>query len=271
MQMTSTKKCLVVIAAAALTAAYGWAQTPILSYSFPASWDGTGTVVTDLSAGGNNGSIKVTPSLSPTVPSWAAMGTQSLNTSGGSILTDNTLQLNNAAVAAAGGFSYDVSFLWDGTHRSNWGSVQKILDYAGTESLQLVTSDGGQANLIMRFDDSQDVLSTVILPDTWYSVSVQFDTQGNTVDGNGDLAGVVSMAINGGSPLSAAATKTKKGDDLVRGIGIGQLALANHLVYLDGLIYDPSVSLGVTVIPEPTTLSLVGLGGLLLFIRRKKA
>lgn len=270
MQMTSTKKCLVVIAATVLTAAYGWAQTPVLSYSFPASWDGTGTVVTDLSAAGNDGSIKVTPSLSPTVPSWATLGTQSLNTSGGSILTDDTLQLNNAAVAAAGGFSYDVSFLWDGTHRSNWGSVQKILDYAGTESLQLVTSDGGQADLNVRFDDSQNVLSTVILPNTWYSVSVQFDTQGNTVDGNGDLAGVVSMVVNG-DVYSASATKTKKGDELGRGIGIGQLALANHLVYLDGLIYDPSVSLGVTMIPEPTTLSLVGLGGLLLFIRRKKA
>ena len=269
MQLTSTKKCLAVIAAVVLAAAYGWADTPILRYSFPDSWDGTGTVVTDLSSGGNQGGIKGTPSLSPTVPSWATMGTQSLNTGGtdgGSILTDNTLQLNNAAVAAAGGFRYDVSFLWNGTHRDNWGSVQKILDYAGTESLQLVTS-AGQADLNVRFDDSQNVLSTAILPNTWYSVSVQFDTQRNTVNGNGDLAGVVSMVVNGVDVYSAPAIKTAQGDGLGRGIGIGQLALLSHLVYLDGLVYDPSVSL----IPEPTSLSLLGLGSLLLFIRRQKA
>ncbi len=75
------------------------------------------------------------------------------------------------------------------------------------------------------------------------------------------------MIVNGGSALSGSAVKSDFGDSLNRGIGIGQLALASHLVFFNGLIYDPQV----TLVPEPTSLALLGLGGLVMLARRKKA
>ena len=262
-------KFLAVVAVFAL-AAWGVqaATTPVFNYNFPASWDGTGTVVTDLSSAGNNGTIQATPALSASVPAGAPGGTQSITTSAGGITTDATGLLDNSIIAAAGGFRYDVAFNWDGTDSSgSWAGIEKIVDYAGTESLQITTYAGGGADVQMTFGDTVvPALTTAILPNTWYTVSVTFDTWGNAVDGSGDLAGVASMVVNGGTPLTAAVTKTAQGDGLNRPIGIGQLAIpGTHLVYFWGDIYNPSV----TLIPEPSSLVLLGLGSLLMLLRRK--
>jgi len=120
--------------------------TPVFEYNFPASWGGTGTTVTDQSTAGNNGAVSGTLALSTAVPSGAAAGTQSISTTAGGVLTTGTSLLNNAAVFAAGGFTYNVSFMWNGTDSTSFGHTQKLIDYAGTESLQLVTSSG-QASL----------------------------------------------------------------------------------------------------------------------------
>ncbi|HNQ74795.1 MAG TPA: PEP-CTERM sorting domain-containing protein [Verrucomicrobiota bacterium] len=254
------------LAGMAMAAACSWAQTPVLHYGFPDSWNGTGTSVVDLSGAGHNGNVKATLALSSSVPGWATPGAQSINTSGGSILTADTLLLNNASIAAAGGFRFDTSFLWDGTDSASWGHVQKILDYAGTESLQLVTR-AGEADLNVRFNDNVDVFSVTIQPNTWYQVSMLFETGGSAIDVDGNLAGTASLTINGGAPLLAPAFKSNFGDSLNRGIGVGQLALSSHLVFFNGLIYDAQV----TLVPEPTSLALVGIGGLVLLIRRKQA
>src|SRR3954465_14291067 len=113
---------------------------PVFSYSFPASWNGTGTAVTDQSAAGHNGVTNGTLALSANVPPGAAGGTQSISTTGGGIVTSATQLLTNPTIAAAGGFAYDVAFLWDGTDSTNNGHIEKIIDYSGTESLQLTTS-----------------------------------------------------------------------------------------------------------------------------------
>lgn len=224
------------------------------------------TAITDQSAAGNNGHFDGTLALSASIPPGATAGTMSITTSAGAILTDATSLLNNAAVAAAGGFNYNVSFMWDGTDSASFGHVEKIIDYAGTESLQLTTS-AGSAALQMRFDDSVNAVSTTVLPNTWYSVALTFDTTGNAVDNSGNLSGIVSMVVNGGAPQVAAATKTSQGDSLDRPIGVGQLGASfGYLVGFKGQIYDPSVSL----VPEPSTLALFGLGSLMI-VRRRKA
>src|SRR5262249_36589999 len=151
------------------------------------------------SGAGNNGTTKSTPVLSASVPPGATPGTQSVTTSAGGILTNASSLMTNAAVAAAGGFRYNVSFNWDGTDSSSFTHTEKIIDYAGTESLQLTTS-AGSAQLQMRFDDSVNAVSTTILPNTWYTVSVLFDSLGNPVVA-GNLAGTVTMVVNGGAPL----------------------------------------------------------------------
>jgi hypothetical protein len=236
----------------ALTATGAQAQTtPVFEYDFPAS--GAGPTITDQSSAGNNGSSDGTISLDAVAPPGAAGGTQSLNTTAGGVLTDNATSLANSAVAAAGGFTYNVSFMWNGTDSSSFGHTEKIIDYAGTESLQLITS-AGSASLQMSFGDdvgNESIpVSTTIAPNTWYNVSLTFNTGTNTVDINGDISGIASMVVNGGVPIAAAATKGTYGDSLARPIGVGQLgAPFGYLVGFKGDIYNPSVSLGV--VPAP--------------------
>jgi Concanavalin A-like lectin/glucanases superfamily/PEP-CTERM motif len=251
---------------------------PVFSYSFPASWNGTGTTIVDQSAAAHNGVVNNTSpgalALSANVPPGATAGTQSITTNGGAIVTSATQLLTNPIVAAAGGFRYDVSFLWDGTDSSaSNGGVEKIIDYAGTESLQLtVPTGGGSAQLQMGTSlDAGNIVvaaSTTILPNTWYNVAMTFNTLGNPVVA-GDLTGLVSLYVNGSLVSSGAAIKGTQGDTLNRPIGVGQLALpSTHLVFLRGRIYNPSVSLGV---PEPASLVLLSLVGVFGFALRKRS
>src|SRR3954447_10397958 len=100
---------------------------PVFSYSFPASWNGTGTAVTDLSAAGHNGVTNATLALSAIVPPGAAAGTQSITATGGGIVTSANQLLTNPTIAAAGGYAYDVAFLWDGTDSTNNGHIEKVI------------------------------------------------------------------------------------------------------------------------------------------------
>src|ERR1019366_5117966 len=137
--------------------------TPVFQYGFSASWNGTGTTIADQSPAGNNGFYDGTLSLSAAVPPGAPGGAQSIVTSAGGVLTSANSLLNNSTVFAHGGFTYNVAFMWNGTDSSSFDHTQKLIDYAGTESLQLVTSSGS-ASLQMAFTDdlgnSAPVLST---------------------------------------------------------------------------------------------------------------
>jgi hypothetical protein len=237
-----------------LAAAGAQAQpTPVFDYGFPASWNGSGSVITDLSSAGNDGSYDGTLALAAAVPPGAAGGTQSLNTTAGGVLTGADSSLDNSAVAAAGGFTFNVSFNWNGTDSSSFGHTEKLIDYSGTESLQLVTTNGS-ASLQMQFADDAGnetiAVSTNIAPNSWYNVSLTFNTGTNTLGGTGDISGIASLVVNGSIPIAAAATKGTYGDDLGRPIGVGQLgAPFGYLVGFNGDIYNPAVSLGV--VPAP--------------------
>ena len=136
-----------------LAASVADAQTsPVFEYSFPASWSGTGSTITDVSPAGNNGGYDGTLSLDAAVRRERQPAPCQSNTSAGGILTDGDMLLSNSAVAAAGGFTMNVSFMWNGTDSSSFGHTQKLIDYAGTESLQLVTTTGS-ASLQMAFAD----------------------------------------------------------------------------------------------------------------------
>ena len=250
------------------------AEIPIFQANFPASWNGTGTTVTDQSGAGNIGFQSGTTHATyttATVPPGALAGTGSMQLDGvAGIKVTPTGLLNNTAVGNAGGFIYNIDFLWDGTDSTSFGHTEKLIDYAGTESLQLVTASGA-ALLQMTFTDdlgaTTPAVSTSILPNTWYDVTLRFD---NTSMVGGDVAGTASLYLNGGLVDSAAATKGTYGDSLNRPIGIGEFGYGHStsIIGLHGDIYDASISL----VPEPSTLALGALGGLgMLFRSRRKS
>ena len=210
-----------------LAASVADAQTsPVFEYDFPASWSGTGGTITDVSPAGNNGGYDGTLSLDAAVPPGAAAGTLSVDTSAGGILTNGDMLLSNSAVAAAGGFTMNVSFMWNGTDSSSFGHTQKLIDYAGTESLQLVTTTGS-ASLQMAFADdggNESVpVSTTILPNTWYNATLDFGNTSLVGTSNQDVAGTASLFLDGSLVSQASAIKGTSGDGLDRPIGVGQL------------------------------------------------
>ncbi|HEV2329994.1 MAG TPA: PEP-CTERM sorting domain-containing protein [Verrucomicrobiae bacterium] len=249
----------------ALAASAANASTPVFNYTFPASWGGTGTTITDQSSAGNNGFSDGTLSLSSTVPPGAGAGTESLVTSSGGILTSATSLLNNSTVAADGGFSFNCDFMWNGTDSSSFGHTQKLIDYAGTESLQLVTTSGSAA-LQMQFGNdtgAESVIGTTILPNTWYNVSLDFNTEGGSLGLTGDISGIAALYVNGSLAAWENMTKGTYGDGLNRPIGVGQLgANFGYLVGFKGDIYSASVNLGAAPVPEPSTLALSLIGGI---------
>jgi hypothetical protein len=201
----------------------------------------------------------------------------SINTSAGGIYTDADLLLSNSAVAAAGGFTMNVWFNWNGTNSTSFGHTQKLIDYAGTESLQLVTS-AGMASLQMAFADDSGAesvpVSTTIVPNTWYQATLTFGNTTLSGTSNQDVSGTANLYLDGSLVSSGSATKGTSGDGLDRPIGVGQLALPGlYLVGFKGDIYDPSVDLGVVPVPEPSTITLVAaLGGLgMTFLRCRKS
>jgi hypothetical protein len=264
----------------AMAASGAHAQTtPVFDATFPASWNDTSTTVSDLSSADSTGYQSGTATYSTTaVPPGAAAGTGSmaLTGTGGIKVTGNgtTLPtdaiLNNTAVAADGGFTYNIDFLWNGGTTSY--GTQKLIDYAGTESLELdsVTANTS-ATLDMQFGSDTgaetEAVSYAIAPNTWYDVTMTFNTSGNVLGSTGDISGIADLYVNGVLVSSGSATKGTYGDDLDRPIAIGELAYGHttSIVGLDGDIYSASVELGVAPVPEPSSEVLSLLGGFAAF------
>jgi hypothetical protein len=261
----------------ALAASGAHAQTYLFDATFPGSWNGTSTTVLDLSGANNVGFQSGTATYSTSaVPPGAVAGSGSMVDAGagGIKVTGNGSSfpvdgmLSNAVVAAAGGFTYNIDFLWNGTASP---TTQKLIDYAGTESLQLTSlTNNSSAVLGMAFGGDTgaapdvDLVSTTILPNTWYNVTMSFNTAGNVLGGTGDITGIADLWVNGVLVSTATATKGTYGDSLKRPIAIGELAYGHttSILGLTGDIYSASVELGAVPAPEPSTLALSAMGGL---------
>jgi hypothetical protein len=258
---------------------------PVFSYQFastpPTSWDGvggSGSAVTDLSAAGHNAVTAGTPALSTNVPAGAPANANSLNTATGGLRTNDPSLLTNALIAANGGFTMDVWVYWDGS--DNTQHIGKIIDYAGTDYLQLQDIVlNTSANIRFGFNDNTIngphlITTSSININQWYHVVGTFDTGGNAVAGDGSITGTATLTIDGNVIGTDTVTKIAvngalgtAGDALNRRIGVGSFnTSATGLLLFRGNLYNPSVSL----VPEPFTAILLGFAAAMCsFVRRR--
>jgi hypothetical protein len=130
--------------------------------------------------------------------------------------------------------------------------------------IQAVDAGAGTATLRFGFNDDPAMGATLvkpIVPHTWYHVTGTFNSQGNAVAGDGSLAGLATLDVNGNS-ISENVTKTSAGDVSNRRIGVGNFSASSaKLLEFHGDIYNPSVSL----VPEPAT-GLLAVSSMLLSV-----
>jgi len=154
-----------------------------------------------------------------------------------------------------------------------------LIVYAGTEYLSLSSVGKVQAT----FNNGQPLVASAsaISANTWYHAVLTFDSTGNTAVPDPNRPGYYTITGNLAlnlynesgtlidSGVAENVTKNGFGDQLNRPISIGRHPTMDATRFV-GLIYNPSVSLGV--VPEPSAFVLLtaGMFGLLCYAWRKR-
>ena len=236
------------------SAAAAHASAPVFEYRFPASYNGTGTAITDLSGAGNHAALLASDKeLIDDRPAGFDSSLMSLTgANGGHGRTDAIDLLNNAAIAANGGFTMDIWFKWEGTYTNN----RKLIDYAGTEYLRTNNS-----KIQFGLSNGGAILSHDIVASQWYHVLAVFDTTGNNAVADPSYPG--EYTVNGNAMLyidgvlvdsASDVVKSSAGDRLDRSISINMHPDGGE--WNQGNIFNPRVYLGV-VEPEPSPPSIL--------------
>jgi hypothetical protein len=191
---------------------------------------------------GSPGTADATTTLNVDVPTNGVpdgAGNRSIDGTGvGGVVSAGTYELNNQAIAGAGGFSYETWFKWNGG-----GNINSIIDYAGTEKLVI------NPDLRMRVDGLDSVIGTVDAGE-WYYTAAVFDTLGNAAEpdpgfaGENMIAGQFTLYLDGISVGTSDVTISGFGDSLNRAIGVAKHPLGFGGDNFDGLVYEPRVTLG---------------------------
>jgi len=250
------------------------ALTTVFEYSFrgagdsSGSYDGVGTTITDLSGAGNDATVAgggIVDDLDDRPTGFSSSVMALTGSAGGYGRTDSIDLLNNSTVALNGGFTMDVWFKRSGT------GIQKLIDYAGTETLRVAGT-----TLQFTFNDGGTIIDFgSVAENQWYHAVGVFDTTGNVAVADPGHAG--EFLVTGDMKLyiddvlvdsADDVTKSSYGDRLNRGIGINRHPTASD--YNQGMILNPTVSLGIAAVPEPSAAALLGLGGLTLILRCHK-
>lgn len=95
---------------------------------------------------------------------------------------------------------------------------------------------------------------TSVPPDQWTTIMLDYDLLAGTADLVRDPGGADTLLI----------------DDVALGIPTGTVEAANSLFVRAGNQFAGASSISITVVPEPATLTLGGLGALAFLIRRRR-
>ncbi len=242
----------------------GQASAPLFAYSFPASYDGSvdlqevydqSAAANDAVADGQNGDAPIP--LSTDVPPGAAAGTQSLDltTDYGALLTNGIKLLNVPSIIGAGGFTID---LWFKGVPTEGTALQKIFDYAGTESIsvnangELVVTLNSAGGTTLRLTEG-DGLSL----EDWNHVVVTFAVTDETAQAS--VVGDLTVTLNENPVTVSGWALTTFGDSLNRRTSIGSHPLGGE--NYRGLVYNPTLSLGAGTVPTgPASITLTRSG-----------
>ncbi|MCA9216756.1 MAG: LamG domain-containing protein [Planctomycetales bacterium] len=276
--MLTGRRFVFVVFALAIAAQSLSAQT-IFRYS---GFQGDGKnlpTVKDAGPAGNDGTADATTKLTsdiPTVGVPSTAGNRGFNGQAqGGIVSGGTAELLNDAIASAGGFTMESWFNWNGA-----GSINSIIDYAGTEKLVLDVGAGAGNEVRMRInsDGSLDSIIGTVNPDEWHYVASVFDTQGAAVD-NGSISGVFRLYLDGNlMNTTDVLTISNFGDSLNRPIGIAKHPLNFDADRFNGFVFEPRVSLGALnagellyVVPEPAACTMLLGATMLLALRVRRS
>lgn len=226
------------------------AATTVLHFSTSASDEAT-------VAGGSVPGIDGSPdgivafgalSLSDDVPTDsvpASAGNRSLLfTNSQAITIPGTQQLSHAAVIAEGGFTYETWFKWDGA-----GNLNAMIDYAGTEKFRMNTGSGV---LDINFDSGSGPQELAMpTANEWHYIGAVFEHDGEPVDADLKIHGTLTWYFDSKEVVNTVdATKDDFGDSLVRTIGVGGHPLGFGADFMNGLMFEPRVSLGALTADE---------------------
>lgn len=264
--------CGVLIALAGLLAdgrmAHG-AKTPILFYDAPAAVDplAINAVITDQSGAGNDARIQqATVAVVADTPTGSGYSFD-LTGSSGSVRSIATKLLLNADLMASGGFQMDVWFKTDGSSSGIYGG---LINYAGTERIELAGQAGGPGGLAdknyleFRVSSSGDYVAnptTVISNSQWHHATSKFIVTDASDPLN--LRGDMHLVLNGVTHVYRNAVKTSQGDDLNRSISVGNHPTGSTAITsingnddFDGYVYQPKVWLGYDLDPTQQAVLL---------------
>ncbi len=228
---------------------FAFSQTTVFHYSYDSS--NPLPTITDIGGAGNNAFAGPLAVLSADIPTngvpAAGAGDRSFDSSDPSALqgnesgaiTDAALLLENFAIEAADGFTFETWFKWNGG-----GAVNSIIDYAGTDKFVIDQRFGASTTMAMRMDPVDYPLGEVTAGE-WHYAAFTLDTTGNTVDGDFAITGEATGYFDSLTPIPLGpATKSDFGDSLFRPFGIGQHPIGFDLDFFDGLVYETRITLG---------------------------
>lgn len=125
------------------------------------------------------------------------------------------------------------------------GTVNSIIDYAGTEKIVLDTRGATPGLVEMEINNALRFPIGVATAGQWHYVAVAFDPAGAPLNPDGTMSGTLKFYFDDVRLAGeAAATKNTFGDGLDRAIGIGQHPEGFPLDFFDGFVLEPRVSLG---------------------------